>query len=138
MRKANRRKKGNFPKWDTSALIALLLFRLKYLRSVCLRYEYWPDWKYLEKIYARSLQNLEIMVFDTWDNTTDGRGTVHAINTTQSRYLLSLQKIRLISGLSVDDQEEDDDSELFENICRNPLVLHLTKSPLKLSIYAIS
>lgn len=70
-------------------------------------------------------------MFDTWHNTNEGRGTVHAINTTQLRYLLSLPKIRLIQGLSIDDQEEEDDSEPFENPCKNPLILYLSKSPLK-------
>lgn len=65
-------------------------------------------------------------------NTNEGGGTVRAINTIQLRYLLSLPKIQVISGLSVDDQGKDDDSEPFEYPCKNPLVLYLNQSPLKL------
>lgn len=97
-----------FQTWDTLAVLALLLIRLKNLQSLKLGYAYWYDRVYLRRIFAKKevMQNLKTIflhldpppVGENNIRTTNFlRGWVRSIDTELFRNLLQLPLLEALS-----------------------------------------
>lgn len=136
-----------FHKWDTRAIVALLLIRLKNLQSLRLGYAFWYNCLYLTRIFKMEgvMKNLKEIEFhpdppatgmDGMQYPSNAQGWALAIDTGLLRHLIQLPSIKKLSCPVWQDRTENDYWELLaafkplELPCSNLTCLCLPQSSL--------
>jgi hypothetical protein len=134
--------------WETSAMVALLMLRLKNLQRLHLGYSFWSDYRYLIKIFEqgealRSLKKVYLQppptAFYPGDvsEIQESEEDVRSVGTKLFRHLLQLPCIESISCFAWEDRSETNHDviisafEPLEHPCNNLTYLRLPRSALQ-------